>query len=340
MSIDRTHDASAGNPRDHPRGRSEGLLSALMYHRIAEAPALHAMAPELASATPEGLERQIAGLAARRPIVPLADVVAARRGERALPRGAVTVTFDDAYRDFADDAWPVFRRLGVPVTLFVATAFPGDPDRVYWWDRLDAALASAGGHGEVRTAAGTLPLGTPGERRAAYQRLTGWVGSVPDDEAMAEIDRVVDELGAPAVGSGVLGWDRLRELHADGVTLASHSHSHALLQRVPPERAVNDVATSLATLERELGTAPPPVLAYPGGGRSPAVAKALGTAGIEVAFTTEHGVNDLSDVDWMALSRLNVGPRTTPALLRAQLHPAVVRSRALRALRQRAWGRS
>ena len=235
-----------------------------MYHRIAEAPALRAMPPELASATPEGLERQIAALAARRPIVSLADVVAARRGERALPDGAVTVTFDDAYRDFADHAWPVFRRLGVPVTLFVATAFPDDADRVYWWDRLDAALAAAGGHREIRTAAGTLPLGTPGERRAAYRRLTAWVGTVTDDEAMAEIDRVIGELGAPAVGSDVLGWDRLRELHAEGVTLASHSHTHALLQRVPLDRAVSDVATSLATLERELGTAPAAGAGLPG----------------------------------------------------------------------------
>ena len=85
---------------------------------------------------------------------------------------------------------------------------------------------------------------------------------------MEEIGRVVDELGAAPVGASVLGWDRLRELHAEGLTLASHSATHALLQRVPLDRAVDDVATSLADLERELGEAPLPVLAYPGGGRS------------------------------------------------------------------------
>lgn len=311
-----------------------------MYHRIADAPALGAMAPELASATPQGLERQIADLARRRPVVALADVVAARRGERELPPGAVTVTFDDAYRDFADHAWPVFRRLGVPVTLFVATAFPGDPGRLYWWDRLDAALASANGAGEIRTAAGTLPLATADDRRAAYRRLSAWVGTVCDDEAMAEIGRVVDELGPAPPAARVLGWDRLRELRAEGLTLASHAATHALLQRVPLDRAVADVATSLADLERELGEAPPPVLAYPGGGRSPELVDALSAAGIEVAFTTEHGLNDLADADWMGLRRLNVGPRTTPAILRAQLHPAIARSRVLHALRRRAWRRA
>ena len=194
--------------------------------------------------------------------------------------------------------------------------------------------------GEIRTAAGTFALGTPEERQSAYRRLSGWVGTVSDDEAMAEIERVLGELGVPPAGDPVLGWDRLRVLHAEGVTLASHSHSHALLQLVPLDRAVEDVMTSLADLERELGEPPPPVLAYPGGGRSPELVAALAEAGIEVAFTTEHGVNELDDADWMQLARLNVGPRTTPLILRAQLHPAVVRSRVLKSLRRRAWARA
>ena len=40
-------------------------------------------------------------------------------------------------------------------------------------------------------------------------------------------------------------------------------------------------------------------------------------------------MNELDDADWMQLTRLNVGPRTTPLILRAQLHPAIVRSRVL-----------
>ena len=87
MTIDRTHDATAGSSRGRSRHRSGAQLSALMYHRIADAPELRSMPPELASATPEGLERQITALAAHRPLVSLDDVVAARRGERPLPPG-------------------------------------------------------------------------------------------------------------------------------------------------------------------------------------------------------------------------------------------------------------
>ena len=93
------------------------------------------------SCTPEQFERQMAWLGRHRPGGRARRRAARRaRGGAPLPRGAVLVTFDDAYEDFGDEAWPVLRRHGVPVTLFVPTAFP-DSGRRFWWDRLFARAA-------------------------------------------------------------------------------------------------------------------------------------------------------------------------------------------------------
>jgi hypothetical protein len=53
------------------------------------------------------------------------------------------------------------------------------------------------------------------------------------------------------------------------------------------------------------------------------VAVDTAAAGYEIGFTTRRGVNDLRHVDWHQLDRVNVGPRTTTAVLRAQLAPRV-----------------
>ena len=39
------------------------------------------------------------------------------------------LTFDDAYRDFATNAWPTLKRYGLPATLFVPTAYAGERSR-------------------------------------------------------------------------------------------------------------------------------------------------------------------------------------------------------------------
>lgn len=51
---------------------------------------------------------------------------------------AVAVTFDDAFVNFREEAWPLLRERGIPVTLFVATDHAG---RTNAWP--DAAPASA-----------------------------------------------------------------------------------------------------------------------------------------------------------------------------------------------------
>ena len=54
------------------------------------------------------------------------------------------------------------------------------------------------------------------------------------------------------------------------------------------------------------------------------MAAALAAAGYRLAFTTTRGNEPLdggAPPDWLRLRRVNVGARTTPALLRAQLLP-------------------
>jgi hypothetical protein len=95
----------------------------------------------------------------------------------------VLLTFDDAYRDFAEHAWPVLRSHGLPAVLFVPTAFPGDPERSFWWDRLYRAFACARREEALPSAAGVLPLRTPAERARSFRRVRDRVKALPHREA-------------------------------------------------------------------------------------------------------------------------------------------------------------
>ncbi len=51
-------------------------------------------------------------------------------------KDAVAITFDDGFQNFADVAWPLFKHLDLPVTLFVATQRVGTNNE---WDGKPAA---------------------------------------------------------------------------------------------------------------------------------------------------------------------------------------------------------
>jgi glycosyltransferase involved in cell wall biosynthesis/peptidoglycan/xylan/chitin deacetylase (PgdA/CDA1 family) len=299
------------------------VFTVLTYHRVGDP---DSGPPGIVSCTPGQFERHMRWLASTGRAVPLAALVQARTQGRPLRPGAVLVTFDDAYADFRDLAWPIMRRHGVPVTLFVPTAFP-DTDRRFWWDRLFGALRDAPDR-MLDTPVGPLSLSSPGERVAAYRRLREHVKSLPHDDAMALVDRLVADLGRDGAAPPVLGWTALRELAGEGVALAAHSRTHPLLNRLAPERLHDEIAGSAEDLRERTGAAAP-AFAYPGGGVSAAAERAVADSGAAVAFTTEVGANDARSPAWLRLRRINVGRRTGPlGVLRGRVAYAGIAARS------------
>src|SRR5688572_8302859 len=99
------------------------LLRALMYHRVADAADRPDLATSLISATPADFRAQMEHLVAHYRPVSAHEVLDSFELGRALPPRSVLVTFDDGYRDFAEHAWPILKHLGIPVVLFVPTAY-------------------------------------------------------------------------------------------------------------------------------------------------------------------------------------------------------------------------
>ncbi len=103
-------------------GRKSGPgLRVLTYHRVNDDhPA------DRLSVSTRAFAAQMQALArSGRPVVRLADVLPALRGEAALPAGAVALTFDDGYADNHAEALPVLERLGFPAVFFVVTGVVG-----------------------------------------------------------------------------------------------------------------------------------------------------------------------------------------------------------------------
>jgi peptidoglycan/xylan/chitin deacetylase (PgdA/CDA1 family) len=300
-------------------GHGASGLRVLTYHRVAEPDAEPALHPGLVSATPRGFSAQMAHLARRWRVVSLAEVLAAFRAERALPARALLLTFDDAYLDFAENAWPVLARLGLPATLFVPTAYPDRPGRAFWWDRLYQAVTTTS-RPRLQGDFGSLSLRQAPERARAFRCLRDWIKTLPHDAAMGEVDRICDALGRFVPPHRVLGWDALQRLAAEGVTLAPHTRTHPLLPRVSPERAREEALGSLEDLRCRVGPTPA-VLAYPSGGHDEASVRAVAGAGFELAFTTQRGANRVPGADRLRLRRVPVTLALTRALLRTSLLP-------------------
>ena len=300
--------------------RNHARLRVLAYHRIDDLRADSPYHPGLISASPEQFVTQMVFLANHYHVCSMADTIVASRSEAVLPTDSVLLTFDDATKDFAHHAWPVLRSLGLPAALFVPTIFPDNTAVGFWWDQLYRAIMKSPGGTSIPAVAGSVTLSSDKQRQQLFRSLKEYLKTIPHSEFRQRLNDIVTAGGVPEPSdNNVLSWDALRQLDREGVTLAPHSHTHPMLNRMTPAEIRFELKTSVEVLESQIGHRVLRTLAYPAGGVNDTVVEAMQAGGFDTAFTTQRGVNDQTFEDPFRLRRINVGARTTLGLLRLQL---------------------
>lgn len=303
------------------------MLRVIAYHRVTDRDDSADLDPRLVSAAPDTFRAQMEHLARRYSPVGLPEMVDAWHDGRPLPPRAVHVTFDDAYRDFLEVAWPILRESGIPVTLFVPTAYPGGERPAFWWDRVHRGAVSVSDvafREAIHRAAEAHDVPLP--RRNGGLDVRAMLRDVPHDAMERLVDTACHSVGVdpaepPADGAQVvLGWDELRELQGEGVAIGAHTRHHVGLSIVDAERARAEIRRSLDDLSRELGEQPR-AIAYPYGMCSPSVARIAREEGCVLGFTIEDGLNAQGCTDPLRLRRTNITGRTSPAVFKLRMLP-------------------
>ncbi len=295
------------------------MLRILAYHRVAELRDTPEVDSRSVSATPAVFARQMQHLARHYHVIGMPQFVNAIEKGAPLPKRAVLITFDDAYADFAEIAWPILKSFQLPATMFVPTAYPDHPERVFWWDKLYQAFNATTRTEMCGIPFGPLPLRSSEEKRRALRIVQDYARTVPEDEAVYLVDSVCAQLDERQIYSGnVLTWDQLRQLTTEGLTLGSHTRTHPIMTQLTPDRMREEVRASQGDLKREIGNALP-IFCYPNGNHDETVVAILRDEGIRLAFTTLSGENKWQSLDPLRLRRVVITPRTSTAVFCVRL---------------------
>lgn len=283
------------------KARRQPTVQILAYHRVNDDGD-----PFFPAIPVSFFEQQMEYIAEKYTVCTLDDVV------RELPRGnvpknAMVITFDDGYKDNYVYAFPILKRLKLPAIIFLATD-PIDSRRCLWHDRVFSAFRETGVPVLENFCDGRdYPLGTVAQKCTALNTVVRFLWSLEDGAMTAEIDRLREKLGLveePDGDSLMLNWEEIREMSMHGIAFGSHTITHPILSKVPPERAKREVEESKKVIEANINL-PVRHFAYPVGRREDLSMPAktmLRNAGYESAVTSMFGSNS-SEQDRFELRR-------------------------------------
>jgi peptidoglycan/xylan/chitin deacetylase (PgdA/CDA1 family) len=166
-----------------------------------------------------------------------------------LPARAVTITFDDGYRDNYTVAAPLLQRYGLPATFFLATGYL---DGGCMWN--DVVIESL-----RRTRLKRLPLSSVGlgdaeldsvdARRSAMEAVLQAAKYLPPEQR-SQMAREISRLCDVEVASDLMMTSgQVAQLAAAGMELGGHTVSHPILTRLTDAEAATEIERGKRDLE-------------------------------------------------------------------------------------------
>ncbi|MBX3515039.1 MAG: polysaccharide deacetylase family protein [Xanthobacteraceae bacterium] len=246
---------------------------------------------------PEFLETLIEYLRYKK--VDIVSLAEARRRlrEQEYANRFVCFTLDDGYRDNLEYAYPIFKKQGVPATLFVATSF-ADKIGLLWWAAIERVIAKTERIAiEVDGKTRFFDCADVAAKQRAYTELYWWLRRMPDEKEMRGIvTDLCERYGVDPLEPCkelCMGWSELETLASDPlITIGAHSVNHYMLKKWPAAVVKQELEQSASVIEKALGKKPVD-FAYPVGDCTSADARdfALASeAGYDLAVTTRPGV--------------------------------------------------
>ena len=283
-------------------------LAILRYHAICGSEGYAYASPGIC-VTPENFEAHVRYLAANYRVLALPEAAKMLQSGAPLPSNAVAITFDDGYADNLAAARVLAKhRLTATFYITAGCMAGGEP---FWPSELRYLLNAIRNDRIVLDLGGTLlafDLSTTAARDAALHRLTKTfkAHSVPLREQLrTQLRALATGVEIPRV---MLTWDEIREMHALGMTIGSHTMTHPNLPNAGLETARIELFQARVRLEGEIDDSVT-MFSYPNGGAerylTPAIQQVVRETGYAAATTSRNAfAGPQSDV--YALERIQV----------------------------------
>ena len=211
---------------------------------------------------------------------------------------------------------PVLRRLtGVPVLMYHCLGAPPDASRAHWYvdaqgfaDQLTLLHQEGFSTIELRTLLAALDSNTPPSSQNVVLTFDDGHRSfceiglplLREHGFRATMFLITSKIGR----KDYMDWGEIRGAQEVGMSFQSHTVSHPILTRIPPEEARREIEDSKVILEQGLGR-PVHAFAYRGGHYNEVIQRLVREAGYDCAVSTQPGVNS-PGVDRYALKRTSV----------------------------------
>jgi peptidoglycan/xylan/chitin deacetylase (PgdA/CDA1 family) len=236
----------------------------------------------------------------------------------------VIFTFDDGYVDNFEYAYPIFKKQGVPFTIYVATSLP-DSKAILWWYLLeDIIVARSSVQLEIEGQKVSYRTQSIKEKEIAFNKIRNWF-AVADEKKLPVLTTSLflgnEEAIAAKTRALSLTWEQVKALSQDPlVTIGSHTVNHFPLDSLTADKSAFEMNESKRIIESRIGREVKH-FCYPLGSHGRKEIELLKHSGYSTATTIKMANIFMENLDYpFSLPRIMINSLTTDKILSLQIN--------------------
>lgn len=252
---------------------------------------------------PENFENQIKYLKNNYTIISLDKAIEYIKNKKNFPPNPLVITFDDGYKNIYKFAYSIIKNYHTLVTVFLATDFI-EKNTPLWVDRLEYSINKCQ---NSLLKSKKQKIKCDKERREKMKNLLEAEKESELRKIELKCGEILNDFFTEREVYAPLSWKEVIEMQNSGIEFGAHSQTHAILTKISPKQAREEVKNSKILLETKLGKISQ-VFSYPNGQKNDfneEIKEILRNYGFCGGLTTIAGLNNLNS-DPFSLKRLSM----------------------------------
>jgi len=236
--------------------------------------------------------------------------------KKSLPKNAVSVSFDDGFKNNFTTAAPILKDLNIPAVFYLSTGFIGT-EKMFWVDQLEDCINRCKKNTiqiKIDKTYNKYTLKNKLEKISALKSIKDYCKLVTNEEKEIILKQVIKETNIkPNIFFShnylKLAWEEVKKMAKNPLfTIGGHSVSHNILAALPKNDMEQEIKESINQLTEKTGNKIVH-FSYPEGQLhhyNSQVIEMLKKNGVICCPSSVDGVNTLDD-DLFHLKRIMVG---------------------------------
>ncbi len=178
---------------------------------------------------------------------------------------SLAITFDDGYADNCLLAQPVLESLGLPATIFVATAYLDGG--IMFNDMITESIRQYDGSKlrlQIRGLRGSYDCENSAARRGSISKILTQIKYLPRNQRTGIAREISKACNANLPRDLMMTTAQLKRISAKGIDIGGHTHHHPILKGLERQSAIKEIETGRKYLEAVLSKKVD-LFAYPNG---------------------------------------------------------------------------